>query len=131
MRADRPAAPRARDGAAGCSARRRRQGTALPCLRDGQACRAASPRARDARVRCARARADPSRCRALLRSRPVPAAEGPMTELSLKEFGAYFEAVHAVAPFPWQARLLGEIAKNDRWPVLLDLPTGAGKTAAI
>ena len=34
-------------------------------------------------------------------------------------------------PFPWQTRLVDEIADQARWPDLLDLPTGSGKTVAI
>ncbi|MFT3769149.1 MAG: type I-U CRISPR-associated helicase/endonuclease Cas3 [Minicystis sp.] len=54
-----------------------------------------------------------------------------MVDLSPEHFAAYFEAVHGSAPFPWQARLLTEVARSGAWPDLLDLPTGAGKTAAI
>jgi CRISPR-associated endonuclease/helicase Cas3 len=52
-------------------------------------------------------------------------------ELSVADFAAYFKEVHGAAPFPWQARLLAEVASAGAWPALLDLPTGAGKTAAI
>jgi CRISPR-associated endonuclease/helicase Cas3 len=51
--------------------------------------------------------------------------------LSPADFPAFFEAVLGHPPFPWQARLVREIADRDRWPDLLDLPTGSGKTAAI
>lgn len=54
-----------------------------------------------------------------------------MTELTVRDFGAYFAAVHGHTPFPWQERLLREVAGDGRWPDLLDLPTGSGKTAAI
>jgi len=54
-----------------------------------------------------------------------------MADLSPDDFDAYFKAVHGHAPFPWQARLLAQVAREERWPALLDLPTGTGKTAAI
>ncbi|WP_437610274.1 type I-U CRISPR-associated helicase/endonuclease Cas3 [Sorangium sp. So ce834] len=54
-----------------------------------------------------------------------------MAELSPDDFAAYFEAIHGAPPFPWQARLLADVAREGRWPTLLDLPTGTGKTAAI
>jgi len=54
-----------------------------------------------------------------------------MPDLAPHDFPAYFEAVHEHRPFPWQARLLEQVAKEGRWPSLLDLPTGSGKTAAI
>jgi CRISPR-associated endonuclease/helicase Cas3 len=54
-----------------------------------------------------------------------------MTELSVADFKAYFRAVHGHDPFPWQRRLLELVAAEGRWPKLLDLPTGSGKTAAI
>jgi CRISPR-associated endonuclease/helicase Cas3 len=46
-------------------------------------------------------------------------------------FPAFFEAVHGQPPFPWQARLARQVVETGRWPSLLDLPTGTGKTAAI
>jgi CRISPR-associated endonuclease/helicase Cas3 len=54
-----------------------------------------------------------------------------MTPLTAAEFSAFFEAVHDVPPFPWQKRLLEQVVANGRWPDLLDLPTGSGKTAAL
>jgi CRISPR-associated endonuclease/helicase Cas3 len=54
-----------------------------------------------------------------------------MTEaLDAAAFPAFFEALWGVAPFPWQARLLRQVAEGG-WPDLLDLPTGSGKTAAL
>jgi CRISPR-associated endonuclease/helicase Cas3 len=54
-----------------------------------------------------------------------------MANLAPRDFAAYFEAVHEHRPFPWQERLLAQVASDGRWPSLLDLPTGTGKTAAI
>lgn len=56
-----------------------------------------------------------------------------MTELpplDAAEFPEFFSAVYGYAPFPWQTRLAGLVAVQG-WPGVLDLPTGAGKTAAI
>jgi CRISPR-associated endonuclease/helicase Cas3 len=51
--------------------------------------------------------------------------------LAPADFTAFFKAVHGVPPFPWQDRLLQQIAEEGRWPAILDLPTGSGKTAAL
>lgn len=51
--------------------------------------------------------------------------------LAADDFGAFFEAIHGLPPFPWQARLAAHVAGDGHWPEVLDLPTGAGKTAAI
>lgn len=55
------------------------------------------------------------------------------TLLTVEHFEDYFLAVHGSKPFPWQKRLLDSIAMSEdgRWPDLLDLPTGSGKTASI
>jgi CRISPR-associated endonuclease/helicase Cas3 len=60
-----------------------------------------------------------------------------MTRPSLepRDFVAFFEAVNGepgreVKPFPWQKRL-AETVFSSGWPHALDVPTGAGKTAAI
>ena len=47
------------------------------------------------------------------------------------DFAEYFTAVHGHNPFPWQQRLVEQLARENRWPDILDLPTGAGKTAAL
>jgi CRISPR-associated endonuclease/helicase Cas3 len=51
--------------------------------------------------------------------------------LTADEFADFFCAVHGVAPFPWQSRLLNHLASGSDWPSVLDLPTGSGKTAAL
>jgi len=64
-------------------------------------------------------------------------APAALPRLAAADFGAFFSAVHSrpdrvATPFPWQTALLERIAAEDgRWPDLLDLPTGVGKTAAI
>jgi CRISPR-associated endonuclease/helicase Cas3 len=47
------------------------------------------------------------------------------------DFAAFFRELHGHAPFPWQRILLEQVASRGEWPATLDLPTGAGKTAAI
>jgi CRISPR-associated endonuclease/helicase Cas3 len=50
-------------------------------------------------------------------------------DLRPDEFREFFSELHGLAPFPWQERLArGVFAKG--WPQALDIPTGAGKTAA-
>lgn len=51
--------------------------------------------------------------------------------LSIGDFGAFHEAVHGRPPFEWQTRLLAQVVDERRWPRVLDLPTGAGKTTCI
>lgn len=52
--------------------------------------------------------------------------------LSTSDFGAFHAAVHeGKSPFGWQQRLLEQIVRDKRWPRVLDLPTGAGKTTCI
>lgn len=54
-----------------------------------------------------------------------------MSNLQPKDFTTFFEEVHGYPPFPWQQRLVDHIAATARWPKLLDLPTGVGKTSAL
>jgi CRISPR-associated endonuclease/helicase Cas3 len=56
-----------------------------------------------------------------------------MRKLTVDDFGAYFQEVYGPdkRPFPWQAQLLASVVRGGRWPRLLDLPTGTGKTAVI
>jgi CRISPR-associated endonuclease/helicase Cas3 len=46
------------------------------------------------------------------------------------DFPRFVRAVHGHDPFPWQARLLRQVA-GAGWPAVLALPTAAGKTTAI
>jgi CRISPR-associated endonuclease/helicase Cas3 len=50
--------------------------------------------------------------------------------LSPEDFFAFFHSIHGYDPFPWQAKLLHQIV-DESWPSALDIPTGAGKTAAL
>ena len=52
-------------------------------------------------------------------------------DLRAPDFGDYFHAVHGYGPFPWQQALVDRLAESDEWPDVLNLPTGAGKTAAL
>jgi CRISPR-associated endonuclease/helicase Cas3 len=51
--------------------------------------------------------------------------------LSADDFSTFFQEIHGYPPFPWQKRLLAQVAAKGGWPCTLDLPTGSGKTAAI
>lgn len=52
--------------------------------------------------------------------------------LSIDDFDAFHHAVHnGHAPFDWQRRLLRQIVTERKWPRVLDLPTGSGKTTCI
>lgn len=51
--------------------------------------------------------------------------------LSADDFPVFFQEIHGYEPFPWQERLLRQVAASGVWPEVLDLPTGAGKTAAM
>jgi CRISPR-associated endonuclease/helicase Cas3 len=56
-----------------------------------------------------------------------------MTGLTHNNFPAFFRAICGVDPFPWQQELLTRLATGEsgEWPMVLDLPTGSGKTAAL
>ncbi|MBK8803173.1 MAG: type I-U CRISPR-associated helicase/endonuclease Cas3 [Fibrobacteres bacterium] len=51
--------------------------------------------------------------------------------LTTDRFGEYFQSVHGSSPFPWQQRLLDEVVETGKWPSVLSLPTGTGKTAIL
>ena len=51
--------------------------------------------------------------------------------LTAADFAKFFCAIHGDPPFPWQQRLVDQLAGKDLWPEVLDLPTGTGKTAAL
>ena len=54
-----------------------------------------------------------------------------MRDLTASDFPAYFRGVHGYDPFPWQSRLTGAVLDEGRWPEVIDVPTGCGKTAAL
>ena len=57
---------------------------------------------------------------------------GPtMSDLTPADFDAYFEAVHGYEPYPWQSRLTRQVLAEEKWPEVIDLPTGTGKTAVL
>lgn len=54
-----------------------------------------------------------------------------MPDLTPSDFPAFFTALWGYDPFPWQRRLAAQVCREGRWPAALDLPTAAGKTAAV
>jgi CRISPR-associated endonuclease/helicase Cas3 len=50
--------------------------------------------------------------------------------LTPDNFAPFYRAIHGYDPFPWQLRLLRQVA-SEGWPPVLALPTAAGKTSAI
>ena len=65
----------------------------------------------------------------------VPGAEeGPADPAPVPpspSFPEFYRAVNGRDPFPWQARLAAKIAKEERWPCEIGVPTGLGKTACL
>ncbi len=51
--------------------------------------------------------------------------------LQPRDFPDYFEALWGYSPFPWQSRLVESAWREGRFPSLLDLPTGTGKTSVL
>jgi len=54
-----------------------------------------------------------------------------MSDLTITDFSDYFHEVHGWEPFPWQVRLTETVLETGRWPQVIDLPTGCGKTATL
>lgn len=60
-----------------------------------------------------------------------------MAELSIDDFEDFFVQLwreagrEDLAPFPWQLELVRKVHEERRWPDLIDLPTGSGKTSLI
>lgn len=52
-------------------------------------------------------------------------------QLAVADFEEYFRSVHGHEPYPWQVRLTDQVLADGRWPDVIDLPTGAGKTAVL
>lgn len=54
-----------------------------------------------------------------------------MSLLTASDFPRFFRDVHGYDPFPWQARLARQVLEQKRWPDVIDVPTGCGKTSAL
>jgi CRISPR-associated endonuclease/helicase Cas3 len=54
-----------------------------------------------------------------------------LAQLTAEDFPAFLHAVHGRDPFPWQAELVRQVLREGRWPDLIDVPTGLGKTTMI
>ena len=50
---------------------------------------------------------------------------------SLPTFPEFYRAINGRDPFPWQARLADLVAREERWPSEIGVPTGLGKTACL
>jgi CRISPR-associated endonuclease/helicase Cas3 len=51
--------------------------------------------------------------------------------LTAHDFTEFYRQVHQQIPFPWQRDLVGRVLGERRWPNLVDVPTGLGKTSVI
>jgi CRISPR-associated endonuclease/helicase Cas3 len=48
------------------------------------------------------------------------------------DFAEFYSAIHpGRGPFPWQEALARRVAHDARWPAVIDVPTGLGKTSAL
>ncbi len=55
-----------------------------------------------------------------------------MADLSIDDFERFFTEVWPGSdPFDWQLELVRQVHQDRRWPDLVDLPTGSGKTSLI
>ena len=59
---------------------------------------------------------------------PEPSGAGPLTAT---DFHAFYRAVHNRDPFPWQQAMVTRVLHRGRWPDLVDVPTGLGKTSLL
>ncbi|MCS7079352.1 MAG: type I-U CRISPR-associated helicase/endonuclease Cas3 [Chloracidobacterium sp.] len=50
--------------------------------------------------------------------------------VTLNDFETFFQEAHGVPPYPWQSRLAAQVVAGT-WPEVIDVPTGAGKTATL
>lgn len=46
-------------------------------------------------------------------------------------FSEFFAELHGVTPYAWQENLVAQLADVHRWPSLIPIPTGMGKTSTI
>ena len=49
----------------------------------------------------------------------------------MPEFAEFYRALNGRDPFPWQVRLAKQVARDERWPEEIGVPTGLGKTACL
>lgn len=61
----------------------------------------------------------------------VGKADSSSISVEVEEFAEFFRCVHGYDPFPWQTRLMKQVLECGKWPSVIDLPTGAGKTAVL
>lgn len=54
-----------------------------------------------------------------------------MSDLTVEDFTVFLQEVHDRRPFPWQRALVERVLTEGRWPDVLDVPTGLGKTSVI
>ncbi|MDN3360102.1 type I-U CRISPR-associated helicase/endonuclease Cas3 [Actinomadura sp. DC4] len=54
-----------------------------------------------------------------------------MSVLTVEDFTAFLREVYDRRPFPWQRALVESVLTEGRWPDVLDVPTGLGKTSVI
>lgn len=61
------------------------------------------------------------------------AERSSLPALAPEHFADFFRGVwgDTVTPFPWQLELLSRVHRERRWPAVVDLPTGTGKTSLI
>ena len=51
--------------------------------------------------------------------------------LTAKDFTPFYQQVHERQPFHWQQDLVARVLTEGRWPDLVDVPTGLGKTSML
>jgi len=51
--------------------------------------------------------------------------------LPAEKFTSFFSEVYGEDPFPWQEALVARVLDEGRWPDIIDVPTGLGKTALL
>jgi CRISPR-associated endonuclease/helicase Cas3 len=54
-----------------------------------------------------------------------------VVDLVPEQFPEFFYAVHKHEPFEWQKRLAKEVLQSNRWPDVIRIPTGCGKTSVL
>ena len=55
----------------------------------------------------------------------------PLRLPRMPTFTEFYRAMNGRGPFPWQARLADKVARKERWPAEIGVPTGLGKTACL